>query len=50
LTGFENVEDEEETGEIKDVNRDAVVNGGVDSGVEEQRQKLELIFNYSDED
>lgn len=50
LTGFENVEEEEETGEQKNVNRDAVVDGDIDSSVEEQRQKLELIFNYSDDD
>lgn len=48
LTGFENVEDEEETGENKDVNRDAVADGNIDFSSEEQREKLESIFYYQE--
>lgn len=46
LTGFENVENEEEMGEKKEVEVKSVV----DASVKEQRQQLELIFNYSDDD
>ncbi len=46
LTGFENVQDEEETGKSKEIEVKAVV----DASVEKQRQQLELIFNYSDGD
>jgi hypothetical protein len=46
LTGFENVEDEEETGEKKENEAKAVA----DASIEKQRKQLELIFNYSDDD
>lgn len=50
LTGFENVEDENDEKPTKDVNRLVVSNGNTNSSAEEQRQKLESIYFYKDDD
>lgn len=50
LTGFENVEEEDEQEEKKEVEKEKEREKESELAVEEQRQKLELIFNYSDED
>lgn len=50
LTGFENVENEGDEKLTKDVNRPVVSDGNTNSSVEEQRQKLESVFLYEDND
>lgn len=50
LTGFENVGNEDDEEPTKDVNRPIVSGGDTNSSVEEQRQKLESIFLYEDDD
>lgn len=50
LTGFENVEDEGNEEVVKDVNRLVDSRGNTNFSVEEQRQKLESIYFYKDDD
>lgn len=50
LTGFENVENENDEELTKDVNRPVVSSSDTNSSAEEQRQKLESIYFYKDDD
>lgn len=50
LTGFENVEDEGNEETAKNVNRPADFDANINPSIEEQRQKLESIFLYEDDD
>jgi hypothetical protein len=50
LTGFENVENEDKEETIKDVNRPVISGSDTNASIEEQRQKLESIFLYEDND
>jgi hypothetical protein len=50
LTGFENVETENNKETIKDVDRPVDSGNDTNSSIEEQRQKLESIFLYEDDD
>jgi hypothetical protein len=49
LTGFENVETENNEETIKDVDRPIDSGGDTTSSVEEQRQRLESIYFYKDD-
>jgi hypothetical protein len=50
LTRFENVETENDEETIKDVDRPVDSGGDTNFSVEEQKQKLESIFLYEDDD
>lgn len=50
LTGFENVENENDDKPTKDVSKPVISGSDTNSDLEEQRQKLESIFLYEDND
>lgn len=50
LTGFENVEDEGDAKLTKNANKPVILSSDTNPSVEDQRQKLESVFLYEDND